>query len=164
MITDKRTLTVTGTAFYAKVQSPDKQYNMFAVDLVVDEKTSDKLKELGAKPATSDGLLKRHEGHPDSDVYKFKRRVVTKDGTHLSPPEVVDSKGRPTKKLVGNGSKVKLNVTLMPYTYNSKKGVSLYLNGLQVLDLVEYNTGPMFKEEAGTFVDDNLGAAFDEDI
>lgn len=69
------------------------------------------------------------------------------------PVRVLDSKKRPISEdvLLGNGTVVYASVNPYPWTYKSKKGVSLGCAGIQVIEFVEYST------------DSAIDAAFDEE-
>lgn len=74
--------------------------------------------------------------------FAFKRNVVTKRGIELPPPAVQDAKGTPWPKdvLIGNGSTGKVAFSTWSWTNpEGGKGVSLNLEGVRVLHLVEYS-------------------------
>jgi hypothetical protein len=88
---------------------------------------------------------------------KGKAYTTSRDGEPLTV-SIADSQGRVMpnfKKLVGNGSKVK--VALYPKAYyigsSNTFGVSLTINSVQIVELVEYSRDG-FKAEEGGFVAD----------
>jgi hypothetical protein len=99
------------------------------------------------------------DGNPTGEVsLKGKAYTTSREGEPLKVA-IADSKGRimPNfNKLVGNGSKVK--VALYPKAYymgsNNTFGLSLTINSVQIVELIEY-TRDGFKEEEGGFVADD---------
>lgn len=78
--------------------------------------------------------------------FSFKRNVLTKRGMELPPPAVQDAKGTPWPEdvLIGNGSTGK--VAFSPWSWTNPeggKGVSLNLEAVRVLHLVEYSAPDM---------------------
>jgi hypothetical protein len=76
----------------------------------------------------------------------FKRNVRTMRGMDLPPPAVQDAKGTPWPQdvLIGNGSTGK--VAFSPWSWNvpeGGKGISLNLEAVRVLHLVEYSPPDM---------------------
>ena len=87
--------------------------------------------------------------------FKMKAKIQLKDGSVYEPkPVVVDSKAQPIKDpdfRIGNGSICRIQFDASPYCMPSTKtaGVSLRLNAVQVLSLVEYGGNSDFEEEEG---------------
>ena len=79
------------------------------------------------------------------------------DGTFLftckskKKPTIYDSTGKEINKdiKIGNGSIVKYAVTLATYSNGPNCGVTAYLNGIQIIKLVEFSANPFQKEEGG---------------
>lgn len=100
--------------------------------------------------------------------FRFKRKELTAKGQIKSPPLVVDSKKNlwPPETLIGNGSKIKVAFSPWGWDMAGAKGMSLELEQIQVLELVEYagrDVDP-FEEEDG-YVVSTPGAesAFDKE-
>lgn len=83
---------------------------------------------------------------------------------------VVDAKRNPLGEQIGNGSVGRVNMQIAPYAMDTSKtlGITLRLQAVQVIDLVEYSGGPqvddMFEEEEGfesEGVSENSGEVFD---
>ena len=182
MAKKERYVSPKGEALWAKLDTPDytfKDDGELSIDLVVDEDTaeamrekhSDLLKEQIAevkkekkskkiKLAANEGMsIKPQENEEGEEtgkyVIKFSTVGTTRDGTEKTVP-VFDAKGNKldTALKVGNGSTVK--VCYSPSAYYSAAlgaGVKLYLNAVQVLDLVEFSGGSAesygFEEEEG---------------
>ncbi len=90
--------------------------------------------------------------------FRFKRKETSNRGNTLPAPVVVDAKRMPwpADTLIGNGSKGK--IAFDPYGWDSPtargaKGMSLWLNMVQVIELVPYvraSAEDVFEEEEGT--------------
>lgn len=131
---------IQGKALWASIQAPNVKYEpTYQIDLVIEDKQVAGAKKAGLK-------VKKTE---DGNVVGFKRKVTRADGGQNKPPVVVDDHNRPILDLVGNGSLV--NVQFSTYTYNNSfgSGVGADLQGVQVLELVEYsNDGGEFENES----------------
>ena len=152
-------ITISGIAYYAHVHKPNR-YGAYSIDLVVDDETASKLRNLGLKQACSktgatdefgNELLtpKSYPDHPGK-VFSFKRKVlnkdgepiITKSGALMTPPPVVDSRAEPMTANVGNGSLVNIKVGLWPSTSaDGKQFQGNGLNAVQVIDLIPFEAG-----------------------
>lgn len=102
-------------------------------------------------------------------VFKFKvpSTIKTRSGEELPRTiGVFDAAGNPIKgDNIGNGSTVKVAATLIPFhVSNAVNGVSLRLNAVQVLNLIEYGQGGSaksygFGEEDGYVCEENTVSA-----
>lgn len=96
-------------------------------------------------------------------VFKFKTNceIETKDGKVKRTVPIFDAKGKPMKDVkLGNGSTVKIAFSAVPYHEDKDdNGFRVYLEAIQVLELVEYGGG-----NAASFgFDDEDGYEFEED-
>jgi hypothetical protein len=73
-----------------------------------------------------------------AEYWIAKRKVVTKDGKAAQPPQVVDHTKAACSDDIGNGSVCNLIVTLFPWEMNRRRGVYVYLNAVQVVNLITY--------------------------
>lgn len=90
-------------------------------------------------------------------VFRFRRNETSQRGKTLPPPVIVDAKRQPwpADQLIGNGSKGK--IAFDPYGWDSPtgrgaKGMSLWLNMVQVIEFVPYvvaTAEDVFAEEEG---------------
>ena len=85
---------------------------------------------------------------------KQKAQITTANGIVDMKVALFDAKRRPTNAEIGGGSTLKVATTIVPYTMPSNKsvGISLRLNAVQVINLVEGGKdgdGSMFDEEDG---------------
>ncbi len=122
---------VQGIARWAKVREDvfDKKFNKWTIDVILNTKAVNKLKEVGLKPK------KNEDGEW---VFKFKRARVRKiDGVAKTPPVVVDAYNKPFTGLIGNGSIV--NIQFTPIKYKEYGGgITHDLQGVQVVELVSF--------------------------
>lgn len=142
---------VDGISVFAKVQKPDDKYGKYVVNLVVDEVTAAKLSSTGLQPSKDrSGNDKSFDGYPGK-VYKFSTK---------EKPMVVDSKGNEVDCLIGNGSKIRCYGAVSTYTNSYGTFTSAFLNTVQIIDLVEYQSNRVDIVEDG-FV---AGAVKDMDL
>lgn len=78
-------------------------------------------------------------------VFKFKTKATIKtkagDVVKRTVP-VFDAKGKPVDVTIGNGSVVRVAFQIVPYWKSStNNGLSLYLDAVQIIELVEYKGG-----------------------
>ena len=131
------TYTIKGYAYYAKVHKPDvpenakwePKYKMCLVP--VDEAEAERAQALGMqlKPTKTDKI--------PSAFLDASKRFVNAAGEEQPPIPVVDADLVPFKDLIGNGSLVNVSV----YFDRSKDMKNPHLLAVQVLDLVQVNTG-----------------------
>ena len=138
---------------------------VYKTDLVLSAEASEDLREAidqiaedgwkeaiskESKPAKKNAL-KKYKYHapyfPEEDdqtgeetgnyVFRFKTRAKNRDGSVKKLP-LVDAKKNPVGEIVGSGSTIKIAFTPNPYQMPTTKqyGCTLYLNAVQVLDLV----------------------------
>lgn len=125
--------TFTGTCKWAKVYEPDEKYNVYSINLYLDEANVRRLKATGCQLTVKE----------DSDgQYVVFRRPVAKlikgELVKFDAPKVEVKDGDsyvPFTKNIGNGSKVTCNVSF----YDTIKGKGHTLLGVTVRDHVEYN-------------------------
>lgn len=119
----------TGICKWAKVQQPDKKFNVYTIDLFMDQKNLDLFKESGIQ------LTIKQD--PELGAYVTFRRPVAKlingELQEYNAPRVrLD--GEEYDGLIGNGSKVKVLVSV----YDSIKGKGHTMLGVDILELVPY--------------------------
>jgi hypothetical protein len=70
-------------------------------------------------------------------------------------PRLFNSKGQPVKNTedlkIGGGSIVKVNASINPYDKGINTGVALYLNAVQIIELVEFGSKSLFGDEGEGF-------------
>lgn len=81
-------------------------------------------------------------------IFKFKTKatITTKAGDTIKKTvPVFDAKGNPVDVPIGNGSIVRVAFQVIPYWKSSTNaGLTLYLDAVQVIKLIEYNCGGSF--------------------
>ena len=136
---------ISGEAYWAHVITPNTKFNPdgeWSVEICNLDATNKKIAE-------ADGLTLKNKGDERGDFVTLKQYARTKDGT-FKPMSVKDAQRNPfpADKRVGNGSKV--NASYYPKPYDQYGGgVKGYLQGVQVVDLVEYNTDDFDVVEGG---------------
>lgn len=180
------TKTVKGQAYWAKVILPDKEYQTFNIEVLLEKGKQEEFKamiqaEIDKKVEShTEGKKKpKVEHYPwriveDADgmetgeirfKFNMKKSFVTRDGETVEQhPQVFDSKGNLiTDKSfkIGNGSIVKVAYFMSPYFNKGKAGVSLRLKAVQVIELVHYgvNSDP----KAFGFAEEEEGFAYDKE-
>ena len=119
-----------GIAKWCKCHKPDPKFNRYSLDLYLDSPSLRLYKKSGARLELRDD----EEGifiKPGRAAQKIIKGKMVEQG----PPEVVDIQGQKLDKNVGNGSKVKIILSV----YDTVKGKGSTWEKIQVLDLVEYN-------------------------
>lgn len=143
-----------GKAYWAKL---DRASNMFdtnkprwSIDLALDKKSADEV--------TEKGIPIKNKGDERGDFVTLTKDKFLNDGKELPKPRLIDAKKNDISgTLIGNGSIVK--VAYYPYKWNyslgntERNGVKGILQGVQVIDLVEYVPKDGFEEEEGYMSD-----------
>jgi hypothetical protein len=142
---------ISGDAYWAHVITPNTKFNPdgeWSIEVC-------NLDDTNKKIAKSDGLTIKNKGDERGDFVTLKQYARTKDGT-FRPMSVKDAQRNlfPNDKRVGNGSKI--NASYYPKEYTQYGGgVKGYLQGVQVVDLVEYNTDDFEVIEGGYVNNEN---------
>ena len=127
-----------GIASWAKVFENNRDMNAdfhgeggaYTVDVQLEKEELDKLTKSGSrlKPKLGD----------DGVSIRFKRKHIHPGGIEElgGPPKVVGPEKETINGIIGNGSRVKVYVSV----YDTKLGKGTRLEGMQVVDLVEYES------------------------
>lgn len=134
-------MVINGVAYWAAIQVPNTKFEpCYCIDLEVDAATSTKLQEAGLKAKMVDGKAR----------FKFKRNVTNKKSGSINPkPAQLDANGVPSTVAIGNGSLVAVQIHIRDWKFGGKSGVTADLQGVKVLELVEYNNKPADGAELG---------------
>jgi hypothetical protein len=123
-----------GKAEWARIlgsatQNEFEEAPLWSIDLRVEDEEKTRLEGLGLKPKTK-----------DDHVFNFKQKLLRKDGTENSGPNVVDVSKQPWPEdnLVGNGSLVKVAFNTYEHKMTSQYGLGKGLQAVQVLEHVAY--------------------------
>jgi hypothetical protein len=142
-----------GKASWPKLFKPDTRFNpdgVYSTGLVVPPKDAkefqEKIQEVFVDEFGQSKLAKASmpwkEDEDGNVVFSFKSK---------RKPMVVDSTGKAINEElpVGGGSTIKVAAGLNAYNAGGRIGVSMYLNAVQIVELVEYSSSPFGKEEGG---------------
>jgi hypothetical protein len=127
--------TVSGKAMWANVTTPQTRFepHNYTITLVVGEETASEFEAEGFAVRETD----------DGKVLVMKRRYERNDGTINPVPICVDKDKEPFIDKIGNGS----DVVVQYRGYENQFGKFIELQGVQVLELVEYEPLPDDGEE-----------------
>lgn len=132
----------TGVAEWAKVQKPDEKYQVYTVDVYLDQQSLKLFKDSGLQLELRDDPKDATKG----PFVKFRRPVTKKVREELikmGPPTVLleqDGEYIPFTDNIGNGSEVTVKVRV----YDTMKGKGHELDTIAVTSLVEYKSGESF--------------------
>ena len=142
-----------GKASWPKLFKPDTRFNpegVYSTGLILEPEDAkefqDKVQEVFVEEFGQSKLAKASMPWKTDDdgnvVFSFKSK---------RKPMVVDSKGNAVKEElpVGGGSIIKVATGLNPYNAGGRIGISMYLNAVQIVNLVEYSGTPFEVEEGG---------------
>jgi hypothetical protein len=163
----KQAVSPIGTLSWPWLTKPDTRYNaegVYKTSLIVNDVDAKPLMDLCTEVFIAEfgqAKLKKAvmpfdeeldaNGNPTGNiVFKFKSKRA---------PGLFDAKAKPIAKTlnVASGTTAKIATALNPYATGVNTGVSMYLNDVQILELVEYgaNAANKFQQEDGfEFVDD----------
>jgi hypothetical protein len=117
------------------------------------EKIREKFVEEFGNKKIAKAIFPFKEDEEGNTILSFKSK---------KPPKLFNSKGQPIKNTedlkIGGGSVVKVNASINPYDKGINTGVALYLNAVQIIELVEFGNKSMFDDEG-----DGFSAVDDED-
>ena len=130
-----------GSVKWASITTPNTKFEpVYTIDLIVDEETANDFASRGHK-------VKQHDEGP---ALVIKRKVNGPNGMIRPAPRLLDASKQEINTAVGNGSKVRVQCSEFEWEYAGKTGKSLDLQGVQVIELVEYKA-----EDGSEFFDDN---------
>lgn len=156
-------VTPAGTAKWAWLASPDtSEYgkNKYKCALVLD-KEDEKAEALTKRLRD---LHKQHKGRADSGPVKDGDAMAEENEKYESlrgkwlisaksnnAPGMEDSARKKLAKPPGSGDLVKLAVSVASYDTGANKGVTLYLNAVQLLERRAASGADMFQDESSEF-------------
>ena len=147
-----------GKASYPKLQKPDTKFNaegIYSTKLVISKEDAAEfiarieevfVDEFGPKKLT---LLQRpYKEDAEGDlVFNFKSK---------NKPQLFNAAGKPIKAAdlkLGSGSTLKIKGSIAPTLVQGKHYATLWMNSVQVIDLVEFAGGAGFgAEEGGSYM------------
>jgi hypothetical protein len=121
------------------------------IELIDDEA----VEELGAKKAKE--AHKPYKRNEDGTVtINFKSKATDAKGNKRPAPKLFDGQGNPIRNTedlhIGSGSVIKVKGAASAYTSGKNIGVTLYINSVQIIKLVEYNAGGFEADDEADFV------------
>jgi len=132
---------VEGTAYWASIKTPNTTFEpVYTVNLVVDQETADSFAGRGHTVKQMD----------EGPALVIKRKVNGPNGMIRNAPRLLDANKQDINLAVGNGSKGRVQCSEFVWDYAGKTGKSLDLQGVQVIELVEYKA-----EDGSEFFDSN---------
>lgn len=142
-----------GKASWPKLFKPDTRFNpegVYQTGLILSpaeaadfqEKVKEAFVEEYGKGKLDKALMPWKLDEEGNVVLNFKSK---------RKPLIVDSQGQAIngEMNVGGGSIIKVGTGINPWSIAGKMGVTLYLNAVQIIELVEFNGSPFGKEEGG---------------
>jgi hypothetical protein len=145
-----------GTAVYPSLTKPDTRYNpegVYKTGLSLSGKDADTLveqikdvfkEEFGSKKDIKTAQLPFKVNEDGTTTFNFKTK---------NAPKLFDSKGNPIRNAselnIGGGSTIRVQGAAQAYNKGGKVGVTVYLNAVQIVNLVEYTGNPFGVEEGG---------------
>jgi hypothetical protein len=159
----EKTVTPAGTAKWVWLEKPDTSEfgkNKYKCALVLDK--GDDAAEAFVKKLRD--LHKQHKGKADTspvkdgdamaeenEKYEALRGAWLISAKSKNAPGLVNSAGHKTAKAPRSGDLVKLAVALGSYEKGANKGVTLYLNAVQLLERRSQDGVGMFEDESSKF-------------
>lgn len=160
-----------GTAQYPWLTKPDTKFSeegSYKVSLAIPEADAKALaKACQDAFIAAYGQSKMSKAHmpfkKDENgnlVFNFKSKMK---------PRLYDAAGKPIKEdvSVGGGSVIKVSGAFGPYNKGANTGVALYLNAVQIIELVEFSSSPFGAEEGGFVAaaqEDDFSEASNEEV
>ena len=129
---------VNGKAVWAKVTSatgPNDMSQKFQLDLELDDQSLAEIKSFG--PKVFEAIVKTTRKAKDSDARVECVPFITPNSQNA--PRVFDANRMPYDGSIGNGSDVRCQIIIKVFEYKGKKGLTVYLNAVVVVKLVEYS-------------------------
>ena len=166
-MSDIKNYQLTGLAKWASILKPKKTFDgdgeEYSIDVAITAKDEKALREMGMSAKTKVKV----DADTGLNYLTFRRPTVAKSGAEMLPLVVVGRNLEPVTDLIGNGSEVAVKLSLIPYDNKFGKGAKIYLNAVQVIQHVSYES----KATAGGFakLDEDTSGGFaavqsDEDI
>lgn len=143
-----------GAAGYPKLLKPDTKFNaegVYSTSLTMDKKTAqpliDQLEQAYTEEFGAKALPKANFPYKEEDgqvTFKFKSK---------QKPKLFDAKGTPIKAAdelnIGSGTTMKVSGAISCRAVSGKNYATMYMNAVQIIDLVEYSGSPFGAEEGG---------------
>lgn len=134
---------------WAKVHQVDRTFTpAWSIQVYLNSEQMDAVK--AAATEVSEGKLAASFKHDDDGTYiTCSRKEKKRDGTMNKAPRVVDAKKQPFTEEIGNGSVCSIIANAFAYDAAGKKGVTMILEAVQVVNWVEYKGNEDFADPVG---------------
>jgi hypothetical protein len=159
----KNAVTPKGVLSWPYIAKPDTRYNpegVYKTSIVVSAADAAPLMELCKTQFVEEyGQAKLAKANMPFEVNEESGEVTFKFKSKRQPT-VYDAKGKVIKNVpqISSGTIAKIATAINPYATGINVGVSLYLNDVQVIELVEYGKGNVFGAEDGYEYEDDGSA------
>lgn len=159
----KNAVTPKGVLSWPYIAKPDTRYNpegVYKTSIVVSAAEAAPLMELCKTQFVEEyGQAKLAKANMPFEVNEESGEVTFKFKSKRQPT-VYDAKGKVIKNVpqISSGTIAKVATAINPYATGINVGVSLYLNDVQVIELVEYGKGNVFGAEEGYEYEDDGSA------
>jgi hypothetical protein len=156
----KNAITPKGVLSWPYIAKPDTRYNpegVYKTSIVIPAADAAPLMELCKESFVNEyGQAKLAKAYMPFEVNDEAAEVTFKFKSKRQP-KVYDAKGKVINKIpqISSGTVAKIATAINPYATGINVGVSLYLNDVQVIELVEYGAGPRFGAEDGYEYEDD---------
>lgn len=146
-----------GKCMWAHIHQATEDFNrkqIWCIDIEVSDPQISKLKAAGMH---ANKKIKEEDG---VKYITITRPVVSSRGKDMRSVAVVGKDMMPFTKEVGNGSRVKVKIALIPFNNQYGVGVVLMLEAVQVLDHIEVE----YESPTEGFVDETKAKEGDDDL
>lgn len=158
-----------GIAGYPKLVRPDTKFKAegeYSTSLTIDKKSAqpfiDAIQEAYVDEFGQKALAKANFPFKENDegqfVFKFKSK---------NKPKLYDAGGKPIKDAeelnIGSGSVLKVAGAISCRAVSGKNYATLYMNQVQIIDLVEYAGSPFEAEEGNFTAEESSGFGADSE-
>lgn len=135
---------------WAKVHQVDRTFTpAWSVQVYLNPEQIVAIKAAASE--ASEGKLQASFKHDDDGTYiTCSRKEKKRDGSMNKPPRVVDIAKKPFAEEIGNGSICNVITNPFPYDTAGKKGVTMILEAVQVVNWVEYKGSEDFEDAPAT--------------
>ena len=127
---------------YPRLFQPDTKFeSVWKVDLILPQKLADEMAAVGFN------VRQKDYGDGEVNVITAKRKTHKRNGDPMYPPNVYDADAARWDEAVaiGNGSVLNVQVAAQYREVGGKTRLPLYLNAVQVVELVPYHGSPFSK-------------------
>lgn len=150
----KNAITPKGVLSWPFIAKPDTRYNpdgVYKTSLVLSAADAEPLMETCKEAFISEyGNTKMAKANMPFEVNEESGEVTFKFKSKRQP-KIYDAKGKVISKVpqIASGTIAKIATAINPYQTGINTGVSMYLNDVQILELVEYGGAAKFSAEDG---------------